>query len=71
MYVKYAALVHTSDATFIKFPNQNQTDTDWMPIWKTKYQTDFIWALKSRHLYQIFKKLIFTHIKVFYKQKIS
>ena len=36
--------IGTSDATFRKFQNQNQTNTDWMPIWKTKYQTDFIWA---------------------------
>ena len=28
-----------------------------MLIWKTKYQTDFIWASKSRHLYKIFKKV--------------
>ena len=52
-----ARCILTSDATFRKFPNQNQTDTDWMPIWKTKYQTDFIWASNSRHLYQIFKKV--------------
>ena len=49
--------VSTSDATFRKFPNQNQTDTNWLSIWKTKYQTDLIWASKSRHLYQIFKKV--------------